>query len=213
LHEVFPGAAGDAPAATGFTLALAACVAGKKNQWLLWVQQDFAGVEWGSIFASGLSSFGLDPSRFLMVRTPNVATGLWAGAEALSCTGLGAVVIESWAGAQIFDLLASRRLTLSAAKHGVTLFALRHAAQPAPSTAETRWLVRAAALPAGTDWGRTRFDAELIRNRHGMTGRWIMEWDGDGNFHQSGAAHSGAASAAALHRPLAAETETLRRAS
>ncbi|MDE2474583.1 MAG: DNA repair protein [Alphaproteobacteria bacterium] len=211
LHEVFPDAAGDAPAATGFTLALAACVA-RKN-WLLWVQQDFTHLEWGGIFASGLSAFGLDPSRFLIVRAPNTAAVLRAGAEALSCTGLGAVVIESWAGAQIFDLVASRRLTLSAAKHGVTLFALRHAARPAPSTAETRWLVRAAALPVDHDWGCTRFDAELIRNRHGATGRWIMEWDGDGNFHQTGAAHSGAVSAAALHRPLAAETEGLRRAS
>lgn len=212
LHEVFPAAAGDAPAATGFTLALAACVAGGNNRWLLWVQQDFAQVEWGGIFASGLSAFGLDPSRFLTVKVPNAAAALRAGAEALRCGGLGAVVIESWGGAKIFDLVASRRLTLMAAKNGVTLFALRHAAQPAPSTAETRWLIRAAALPVGHDWGCTSFDAELIRNRHGAIGRWIMEWDGDGNFHQSGAAHTGAVSAAALHRPLAAETEGLRRA-
>lgn len=212
LHEVFPEAAGDAPAATGFTLALAACVAGD-NKWLLWVQQDFAHLEWGGIFAPGLSAFGLDPSRFLTVKVPNAAAALRAGAEALRCGSLGAVVIESWAGAKTFDLVASRRLTLMAAKHDVTLFALRHAAEPAPSTAETRWLVRAASLPAGEEWGCTRFDAELIRNRHGATGRWIMEWDGDGNFHQTGAAHSGAVSAAALHRPLAAETEGLRRAS
>ncbi|HEX5281222.1 MAG TPA: hypothetical protein VFW28_14175 [Micropepsaceae bacterium] len=211
LHEVFPNAAGDAPAATGFTLALSACVGGQ-NRWLLWVQQDFAQTEWGGIFAPGLADFGIDPSRFLTVKVPNAAAALRAGAEALRCDSLGAVVIESWAGAKTFDLVASRRLTLSAAKHGVTLFALRHAAQPAPSTAETRWVVRAAALPNSADWGCTRFDAELIRNRHGTTGRWIMEWDGDGNFHEAGAAHSGAVSAAALHRPLAAEAEGLRRA-
>lgn len=206
LHEVFSAAASDAPAAAGFTLGLAARVAGK-GKWLLWVQQDFPALEWGDLLATGLRDFGLDPARFLTVRVPNPALTLRAGAEGLSCGVLGAVVIECWAGARVFDLVASRRLTLSAAKQGVTIFALRHAALPAPGSAETRWRVRAAARDDAAGWGGPRFDAELLRNRHGTTGRWIMEWDCDGRFHDTGAADFGGVSAAPADRPAAPEIQ------
>src|SRR5262249_36160098 len=65
---------------------------------------------------------------------------------------------------------------------GVTGLLLRLAAEPAPSTAESRWIVRAAHSPpdaSWSEWGAPRFDAELVRNRHGPTGRWIMEWKCD----------------------------------
>jgi protein ImuA len=211
LHEIFPATAADAPTASGFVLGLAARIVGK-NKWLLWVQQDFPALEWGDILGTGLLAFGFDPRRLLIVKVPNTAAALRAGAEGLSCRGLGAVVIELWGGTKAFNLVASRRLTLAAAKHGVTTFALRHAALPAPTTAETRWLLRAAPVPAGGDWASPCFDAELLRNRHGGNGRWIMEWDCDGSFHETGTANSRAVSAASDHRPPAPETEGLRQA-
>jgi protein ImuA len=211
LHEVFPAAGADGPAATGFVLGLTARVIGK-NKWLLWVQQDFLALECGDIPGTGLFAFGIDPSLLIMAKVPNPAAALRAGAEGLGCDGLGAVIIESWGGAKQFDLVASRRLTLVAAKHGVTTFSLRHGALPAPSTAETRWLLRTAVIPAGADWGIPHFDAELLRNRHGGAGRWVMEWDCDGNFHETDAADHYGGSAAAGHRPLAPETERFRKA-
>src|SRR5437588_192206 len=210
LHEIFPAGAGDAPAASGFALALARRVTGDKK-WLLWVQQDFAALESGDLLGSGISDFGFDPARLMIVKVPTAAAALRAGAQALTCTGIGAVIIEPWGAAKIFDLVASRKLTLAAAKHTVSVFALRHAAQPSPSTAETRWCVRACPHQGG-DWEMSRFDAELLRNRHGPLGRWIMEWDCNGNFHAIGTAHSRALPSAAFHRPPAAETEGLRRA-
>jgi protein ImuA len=209
LHEIFPGEAGDASAASGFTLALAARINGN-NKWLLWVQQDFAALEHGYLLGTGLSDFGVDPARLMIVKVPTAAAGLRATAQALTCSGIGAVVIESWGAAKIFDLVTSRKLTLTAAKHGTTVFALRHGARPSPSTAETRWCVRACPR---AEWDITGFDAELLRNRHGPLGRWIMEWDSDGNFHETGAAHPRAIPAPAFHRPPAAKTEGLRRAS
>src|SRR5205085_7140476 len=86
------------------------------------------------------------------------------------------------------DLVASRKLTLAAQASGVTALLLRVAATPQPSTAETRWIVRAAhsppaspSMPAtlGIGWGAPVFDAQLVRNRHGPVGRWIMEWKCD----------------------------------
>jgi protein ImuA len=211
LHEVFPAVTRDAPAATGFALGLAARVAGK-SKWLLWVQQDFPALECGEIPGTGLIAFGIDPSRFMIAKVPNVTAALRAGAEGLGCEGLGAVLVESWGGAKLFDLAASRRLTLIAAKHGVTIIALRHGTPPAPSTAETRWLLRTTAIAATADWGVPRFDAELLRNRHGALGRWIMEWDCDGNFHETDSAHPCTGSAAARDRPLAPKTKTYRQA-
>ena len=210
LHEIFPATAADAPTASGFLLGLAARII-RENKWLLWVQQDFPALEWGEILGTGLLAFGFDPARLLIVKVPNAVAALRAGAEGLSCHGLGAVVIELWGGTKAFDLVASRRLTLATAKHGVTAFALRHAALPAPTSAETRWLLRAAPVGAA-DWGIPRFDAELLRNRHGGIGRWIMEWDCDGSFHETGTADSRAVSAASGHRSPAPETEGLRQA-
>jgi protein ImuA len=211
LHEIFPATAADAPTASGFVLALAARLI-RKSKWLLWVQQDFPALEWGEILGTGLLAFGFDPARLLIVKVPNAAAALRSGAEGLNCHGLGAVVIELWGGAKAFDLVASRRLTLATAKHGIAAFTLRHAALPAPTTAETRWLLRAAPVPAGGDWGSPRFDAELLRNRHGGIGRWIMEWDCNGSFHETGTANSRALSSAPGDRSPAPQTEGLRHA-
>ncbi len=211
LHEIFPAGAADAVAASGFVFSLAACTGGK-DKWLVWVQQDFSALEWGEIFGTGLLALGFDPNRLMIVKVPDAASALRAGAEALNCCGVGAVVIELWGGAKVFDLVASRKFTLLTAKHGVTAFALRHAALPAPNTAETRWRVRAAPFAAGANWDGARFDAELLRNRHGGLGRWIMEWNGDGRFHKTGAADAGAVFATPLHRPVAPQREILRQA-
>jgi protein ImuA len=208
LHEIFPAEAGDAPAASGFAFALTASIT-RNKKWLLWVEQDFAALEHGDLLGTGIPEFGFHPARLMMVKVPSAAAALRAGAQALTCSGIGTVIIETWDGAKIFDLVASRKLTLAAARHGVTIFALRHAAPVLPTTAETRWCVRAS---KPRDWHVTCFDTELLRNRHGATGRWIMEWDCHGNFHESRTAHTRAVPAAIFHRPPAAKTESLRRA-
>ncbi|MDU6746961.1 MAG: DNA repair protein, partial [Bradyrhizobium sp.] len=89
---------------------------------------------------------------------------------------------EVWGETPKLDLVASRKLTLMAQESGVTALLLRIAAAPEPSTAETRWVVRSAPSLSAAPWmawGAPRLDAELIRNRHGQTGRWIMEWTPD----------------------------------
>src|SRR6202035_2325923 len=102
------------------------------------------------------------------------------------------------------DLVASRKLTLAAQASGVTCLVLRVAAVPLPSTAETRWIVRAAHSPPaapGHGWGGPLLDAHLVRNRRGRVGRWIMEWKCDECLFSEPAAYPQPVAAAPAHRP------------
>ena len=201
LHEVF-AAIGHEAAATGFTAGLAARVAMGKR--LLWIRQDFSALEFGELSATGFLEFGLDPSRLLLLCVADAADGLRAANDALSCAALGAVVIEIPGKPKILDLMASRRLTLACAQKAVTAFLLRFGAQPEASTTETRWLVRAAFLPPKEEnWGHPVFEADLVRNRHGRTGQWVMEWNCDDGLFKEPTADSGAVVSAPSDRPAA----------
>ena len=179
VHEVFAQGY-QSTAATGFVAGLAGRVSARRP--LVWVRQDFCEQEAGALSMRGLAELGLDPRCLVTVRAADVESALKTAADALACDALGAVVLEVWGEARQLDLVASRKLTLTARASGVTGLLLRIAAEPAPSTAETRWIVRAAHSPPemqGDVWGAPRFDTELSRNRHGPTGRWIMEWNCD----------------------------------
>src|SRR5882672_7844776 len=161
VHEVFAEGHQSA-AASGFIAGLAGRITARRP--LVWVRQDFCEIESGALSMPGLAEFGLDPRLLVTVRA----------ADALACDALGAVVLEVFGEARQLDLVASRKLTLAAQASGVTALLLRLAATPQPSTAETRWIVRAAPSPPASPWvgwGAPVFDAQLVRNRHGPVGR------------------------------------------
>jgi protein ImuA len=136
----------------------------------------------------------------LLLAVNNAGDGLRAANDALSCAALGAVVIEIPDNPKVLDLVASRRLTLSATKKSVTPFLLRFNAPSDASTAETRWLVRAAiSRNRNEDWGYPAFEASLVRNRNGKTGHWFMEWNCDECVFQKAAADHGAVVSAAAN--------------
>ncbi|MEI9886270.1 MAG: hypothetical protein WDN08_07150 [Rhizomicrobium sp.] len=147
LHEVFAG--DTSAAAAGFVLGLAQRVRGARR--LLWIRQDFSALEHGEICPTGLAEWGIDPSSLLLLRATHAEDALRAGADALSCAALGAVIVEIPGHPKVLDLVASRRLVLGAQSKGVTVFLLRLAAQAEPSAAETRWLIRS--MAAAGDWG------------------------------------------------------------
>ena len=186
LHEVF-AAGHQGAAATGFALALARRVAANRR-FVLWIMQDFAARETGELAMNGFIELGLDPSLVIGVRAANAEMALRATADGLNCNALGVVITELWSDPKAFDAVASRKLTLAAGKSGVTGLMLRLAANPTVSTAETRWIVRAAHSPPTAEWrawGAPVINAELLRNRHGQTGRWTMQWDCDDHvFHE-----------------------------
>lgn len=176
LHEVF-GDGRNAGAATGFVAGVARRFA--ETRFLLWVRTDFSARENGDLAMAGFAELGLDPRRIVIVRAHDAESALRATADALACNALGAVITELWGETRAFDLVASRKLTLAAQQSGVPALMLRIAAAPNTSTAETRWMVRAAHSPPVEGWGAPVLETSLIRNRHGQTGRWIMEWNCD----------------------------------
>jgi protein ImuA len=214
MHEVFTDAGRQSAAATGFVAGLAARAAARRP--LVWVRQDFTEIEAGALSMSGWAELGLDPRLLVTVRAADVDTALRTAADAFACDALGAVVLEIWGEARQLDLVASRKLTLAAQASGVTGLLLRLAAEPQPSTAETRWIVRAAHSPpasslmpaaalvpaaAWSAWGAPVFDAQLVRNRHGPVGRWIMEWKCDECLFSKPAADPQPVAATPAHRP------------
>jgi protein ImuA len=211
VHEVFCDGRQSA-AATGFIAGLARRVSARRP--LLWVRQDFAERESGALSLRGWGELGLDPRLLVTVRAPDVEAALRTTADALACDALGAVVLETLGESRQFDLVASRKLTLAARGSGVTALLLRVAATPSASTAETRWIVRSAHSPPGTlwqIWGAPMVDAQLVRNRHGPNGHWIMEWKCDECLFRE-APDTQPVAAAAADRSLAAPAHTQRRA-
>src|SRR6266436_7581103 len=207
MHEVFAEGRHSA-AATGFVTGLMGRAAARRP--LVWIRQDFAEIESGALSMSGLAELGLDPRLLVTVRAADVDTALRTAADAFACDALGAVVLEVWGEARQLDLVASRKLTLAAQASGVTGLLLRVAAEPQPSTAETRWIVRVAHSPppaplmpaaACSTWGAPVFDAQLVRNRHGPVGRWIMEWKCDECLFSKPEAYPQPMAAAPAHRP------------
>src|ERR1700676_4215701 len=210
MHEVFTDAGRQSAAATGFVAGLAGGGGARRpvgwgaegRRALVWVRQDFTEIEAGALSMSGWAELGLDPRLLVTVRAADVDTALRTAADAFACDAIGAVVLEVWGEARQLDLVASRKLTLAAQASGVTGLVLRMAAEPLPSTAETRWIVRAAhSPPLASAWGAPVFDAQLVRNRHGPVGRWIMEWKCDECLFSQPAAYPQPVAAAPAHRP------------
>jgi len=208
MHEVFAEAGRQSAAATGFIAGLAGRVAARRP--VVWIRQDFTEVEAGAVSMSGLSELGLDPRLLVTVRAADVDHALRTAADALVCDAVGAVVLEVWGEAKQIDLVVSRKLTLAAQASGATGLVLRLAAEPRASTAESRWIVRAAHSPPASSpssaWGAPLFEAQLVRNRHGPTGRWIMEWKCDECLFGKPAAYPQPVAAASAYRPHQAQS-------
>jgi protein ImuA len=180
VHEIFANQILDEPSAASFAVMLALRAAGTRP--IIWVRQDFVGLELGEIYAPGLVELGLSPDRLILVRVRDGPSVLRAGEEAARCPPLGAVLIEPWGNPKALDLTASRRLALTAARSNVPLFMVRAGGAPAPSAAMTRWRISSApsvALEADAP-GHPAFFVELLRDRAGASARnWIVEWDRD----------------------------------
>lgn len=182
LHEVYAAkGVADAASVAGFGLGVAMRAAGQERS-LLWVRQAYSDTEAGWLYGAGLSAFGIDPARVVLVRARDPTSVLRAAAEGARCAALGAVIVEMWGEPAVLDLRASRRLALSAQRSGLALLMIRLGAEPAPSAATTRWLVSARASRAleANAPGRPAFHLRLLRHRAGIADRqWLLEWDRD----------------------------------
>jgi protein ImuA len=180
LHEIFAEGMASEPAAAAFAVALA--LRASRGRPIVWVRQDFVGLEMGEIYAPGLAELGLSPDRLILVCARDGPAVLRAGEEAARCPPLGAVLIEPWGNPKTLDLVATRRLALAAARSNLPLFMVRAGGTPTPSAAASRWSIRTALsrpFPAEAP-GHPCFVADLLRDRAGAAGQgWIVEWNRD----------------------------------
>ncbi|MDR3462697.1 MAG: hypothetical protein P4L76_10325 [Beijerinckiaceae bacterium] len=148
LHEIVAASPGDAAAASGFALALAArfAAAFHASAPIIWIIEDHAKAETGAPYAPGLAAHGIDPARLIVVETANGQDSLWAMEEALKCRAVAAVAAEIWR-LKSYDLAASRRLVLAAKKSGTPGLMVPSSfagmAQKLSSAAQARFEVRA----------------------------------------------------------------------
>lgn len=180
LHEIFADGLANEPSAAAFAVALALRASDRRP--IVWVRQDFVGLEMGEIYAPGLAELGLSPDRLILVRARDGPSVLRAGEEAARCPPLGAVLIEPWGNPKTLDLVATRRFALAAARANLPVFMVRAGGTPTPSAAASRWSIRSApSRPFAADApGHPCFVAELLRDRAGAAGRgWTVEWNRD----------------------------------
>jgi protein ImuA len=184
VHEVAPGAPVHLGAAFGFALAITARAlrhAGKSARaaHTLWIETDYAAIEGGKPYGTGLDLFGLPMDRLLILRVSRPIDALWSFEEALKSPALAAVIAELPESGAAADLTVTRRLLLAArAGNGLGLL-LRHRSAAYSTAAMSRWEV--AAAPSDPDrfggLGRTAFALSLIKNRRGRCGRFVVCWD------------------------------------
>jgi protein ImuA len=140
--------------------------------------------ESGQPYGLGLDEIGLQPERLVTVAATRVRDVLWAMEEALRCKALAAVIGEVRE-ARSLDDVAARRLSLAANAGGALALLMLARASPHPSPAVTRWVVGAApSAPDHHGIGPPRIRVDLVRNRLGRLGTWMLEWSCvDQRFH------------------------------
>jgi len=178
LHEIAAASESHIAAVSGFALALTASRTEKRRRLALWIAQNLALLESGAPCGLGLDDFALAPERLITVTTSRPRDLLWSMEEALRSPAVDTVIGELRG--ENIDPVALRRLSLAAAANGAFALLLRTAPSEAVSPAATRWIVGAA--PSLSRYGQiyrtcaVRFNAQLVRNRRGPLGNWILEW-------------------------------------
>ena len=180
--EIFAPAAEASGAGLALALArdaLAAAGEGEDARQVLWVQDRKAIRLGGRPFLHGLPPAWRDRLIHVAASTPEDA--LFALEEGLKCRELACVIGEIAGNPRALDFTASRRLSLTAEKHGVRLWLVRLDAAPDLSSARMRWQARAAPSPRPR-WnpsapGSATWHAELFRARGHVPGEWMLNDD------------------------------------
>ena len=178
-HEIAATSPADGGIALAYALALATRLAELSGDGrVVIVQERMAASYHGQLYAPGLHAFGLDPDRVLFVSARQTRSALWVVEEAARSGAVAGVLAEIWDASGLVDLTATRRINMAARASGaMALLAVR--TLDGTSAALTRWRIAAAPSRGPTPrlLGRPAFDLSLVRNRHGRTGAWTVEWD------------------------------------
>ena len=173
------GACALAPAlavASGLALAAPSHRRGGSAPRLLCVQEGDVRREQGDMYAPGLEALGLCVASTAFARARDGPEALAVADEALRRRAAPLVVVELRRSERLADLSVVRRFNLQARRAGLFLFFVTPDLQGA-SAAATRWRVTSAASQAPRRrMGPPTFRLDLVRNRAGRTGSWLVEW-------------------------------------
>lgn len=156
----------------------------KDHRHVLWVQ-DRAAIRLGGRPCLA----GLPPGlrrRMIHVAATTPEDALFALEEGLKCRDFACVIGEIAGNPRALGFTASRRLSLTAERHGVRLWLVRLDAAPDLSSARMRWQARAEPSPPSR-WnpaapGTPTWHAVLFRSRAHAPGEWILS-DDKGRLH------------------------------
>ena len=143
---------------------------------LLWVQDSRAVQLNGRPFIHGLPEDWRE--RVICVEAGKPEDALFALEEGLKCRELACVIGEIAGNPRALDFTASRRLSLTAEKHGVALWLVRLEAEADLSSARMRWRAQPA-VSSEPRWnargpGEPIWQAELFRARSHAPGEWEL---------------------------------------
>jgi protein ImuA len=152
---------------------------GQRLRQVLWVQDRKAIKLGGRPCLAGLPPDLAQRLIHVAAATPEDA--LFALEEGLRCRDIACVIGEIAGIPRALSFTASRRLSLTAERHGVRLWLVRLDAEPDLSSARMRWQVRAAPSPPPR-WnpaapGTATWHAELFRARTHAPGQWSLSDD------------------------------------
>ncbi|MEE4200114.1 recA-like protein [Erythrobacter sp.] len=166
----------DALEVTAAQRALDPLAEGEDRRQVLWVQDRRAVQLTGRPYVHGLPPDLRE--RIVHVEAASPQDMLFALEEGLKCRDLACVIGEITGNPRALDFTASRRLSLTAERHGVALWLVRLEADADLSSARMRWRARPAPSIARR-WnaqapGDASWQAELFRARTHAPGEWTL---------------------------------------
>lgn len=185
VQEIYADEMRDAGASLGFALAQAQHLVDARRPAIFYLQLAKDALLFGLPYGPGLSWLGLDPRSLVIVRTADMADFLWAAEEVIACAAVAAVVADIKGEPKLLNFTASRRLSLRASAHRVTLFVLRYGQQRDTSASHLRWHM--APHRSGRNshdnrgLGPPRWHLTLEKGRiAGSRNQWLLEWTKNG---------------------------------
>ena len=188
ITEIRTILSGDAGAASGFALSLAAYFKTRDSSGapLLWIGDYLASHEAGIPYASGFRQLGLEPKDILYASPRKLEDALWIAETAVASGAVSATILEIRGNLKHFGLTESRRLSLRTKAAGRPLFLLRHAGEEEASSALLRFLAEPAPASRrrladgsmlGGSIGHPVFRLTLERSRNPAPLSFFLEWN------------------------------------
>jgi protein ImuA len=201
LTEIHGTGMRDTGAVTAFALALASLALQRDASGgpLFWIGTEDGFHESGFPYAPALlREYGIAPERVVLSQTRKIGDALWIAGEAARLKAVSALILEIRGNPARLDLTATRRLQRCASLTGHPVFLVRQSAEAEPTAAPVRLVLSPAPAglrqtvsgPLSGSIGPPAFHVRIDKNRNGLPGQFLLEWNPDTHsFHERPVGH------------------------